>query len=167
MCTGGEIAIIAVVVASSAASAGMQMSQAADQADYQEALAAREAQIAMNNAEEQARRSREEYAKIKGQQRAAFAKGGVTFQGTPAEMLARTAEDEELDSLTILHAGKMGYESAVISGRSARFEANQRMTATGVQFGTSLLTKGAGLYGMSTGAFGSTPGSGDVGTVVS
>ena len=144
MCTGGEIAIIAVVVASSAASAGMQVSQAADQADYQEALAAREAQIAMNNAEEQSRRSREEYAK----------------------MLARTAEDEELDSLTILHAGKMGYESAVISGRSARFEANQRMTAIGVSTGTSLLTKGAGLYGMSTGAFGSTPGSGNVEAVI-
>ena len=138
MCTGMEMALLGM----SAVGTMKAASAASDAAERQAQMQERQAIIDQQNAEEDARRTREKFAKLKGQQRAGFAKGGVTFEGTPAAMLAATAEDEELEALTIWHGGKMSAESRSISAASARAEGRAASTGTLISGGTSLLTAG-------------------------
>jgi len=138
MCTGFEMALLGM----SAVGTLQSISAARDAAERDAQIQERQAIIDQQRAEEDARRSRERFAKLKGEQRAKFAKGGVTFEGTPAAMLAATAEDEELEALSILHSGRSSAESRRISAASARAEGKAAATTALISGGTSLLTSG-------------------------
>lgn len=81
---------------------------AAEQAAAAEFQGEQEYQVALENAEKRRRTAKALIAK----QRVLFAKAGVQSQGTPEEVLAQTAAEEELNALSILSSGQMSAEVA-------------------------------------------------------
>lgn len=79
----------------------------------------RQAALAEQQAAENAKRERERGRLLAGKQRVAFAKGGVVAEGTPTEVLSRTAEDTELNALDYIHRGDTQAASYRAQARSA------------------------------------------------
>ena len=132
MCTGVEIAILGTMAAGTAVSAAgaIQSSQAQAAAfEYQGEIARRQAEYAEA-------RYRERSQRLLSSQRTAIAKSGVTIEGTPLEVMTKTAEDAELDALAIRYGG-------ITAQQAARFEAGSARTAGRYRAVSNLLT-GAG-----------------------
>ena len=114
---GGNFALgTALSTAGTIFSAVSAISSANQQAAYNE----RQAQIERQTATENARRSRAQFEELKGTQESKFLKGGVTLEGTPEEVLKKTAEDSELEARTILHGGNLQAESYNIQAKNIR-----------------------------------------------
>lgn len=80
----------------------------------------RQATIERQTSTENARRSRAQYEALKQDQEAAFLKGNVTLEGTPADVLMKTAADAELEALSILHGGELQAQSHEIQAKNIK-----------------------------------------------
>ena len=91
----------------------IQQGKAAEaQGDFQNKIAARNAEQAQREAEgkrqaaaEAAIQKERQGRALRGSQRAKFAKSGVELRGSPLSVLVETAQDIEADRLTILREG--------------------------------------------------------------
>ena len=110
-------------------------------AKTQAAALERQAKMEQMQAEEDARRARAEGEKLKGKQMASFMKGGVTIEGTPEEVLTETAEDIELDALSIIHGGQSRAESHRFSAASKRAEGKSALISSSLTAGGMGLKK--------------------------
>ena len=120
-----------LTIAMAAFSAVGSIAQANQQAKMEE----RQARIEEQAAAENARRTREEFKRLSGEQTAGFLKGGEAIEGTPAEVLARTAEDAELEALSIIHGGQLQAESHRIQAKNIK--STGRMNAIGSLIGAA------------------------------
>lgn len=123
LCTGAELAplIVPLLIAGGtvATVSAIQQGRAAEaQGRFQEKIAARNAEQALREAEgkrqaaaEAAIQKEREGRKLKGRQRALFAKSGVELRGSPLSVLVETAQDIEADRLTILREGAIAEAS--------------------------------------------------------
>lgn len=96
-------------------------------------------------------RLRRQQAAFMGRQRAAAGgSGAVASSGSPLNLLAQTAEDAEMDALTLRNNA---YRSAWgLNNQAAltKFEGRQARRAGIMNAGSSLLTSGAQAFGMFT-----------------
>ena len=118
--TGAEILLIAAIAGGTIATvATVQQGRAAEaQGKFQEQIAIRNAQQAQREAEgrrqaaaELAIQKEREGRRLRGRQRALFAKSGVELRGSPLSVLVETAQDIEADRLTILREGALSASS--------------------------------------------------------
>lgn len=132
MCTGVEIAILGTMAAGTAVSAAGAIKSSEDQA----AALEQQGEIARRQAQFAEARHRERSKSLLSRQRTAIAKAGVAIEGTPLEVMTKTAEDAELDALAIRYGGQTAQHAA-------RIEARQVRTAGRYRAASNLLT-GAG-----------------------
>lgn len=125
----------------------------ASTARYNAELARQNAVLARQKASEDERRFRVSSAKQLGRMRTGYAKGGVTIEGTPSDILEESAYIAELDALSIRHGGQreaMGYQSeATLYGNEASLMKRQGRTQRKQSYygaASSLLKGGADLY---------------------
>ncbi len=90
---------------------GLSVKAQRDEASDRAKIADENAQIAEDAALKNANLQRRESEKFKARQRVAFLSSGVTFAGTPAQVLADTARDEELNALAILQSGQLNADA--------------------------------------------------------
>lgn len=131
-----------------------QMQQASSQAATARANAdimERNAQLARQQAAEEARRIREAGARVGGQQRTAFGAAGVAVEGTPLDVLGDTQQTVELDALTALYGGRVEASNLEYQAQVNRQQASYLRRSGVIGAGTSLLF-GLGSAGVS--AFG-------------
>lgn len=121
--------------------------------EYNAQLAEREATEAQEAAAHEERLFRKGGERLKARQRVGYAKAGVTPEGSPLEVMERTATELEIDALMIRRGGQLGYQrytaeaglqrtagrSALLRGRAARRAS--RIGMAGTAFG------GAGQIG--------------------
>ena len=118
MCEPTTIGMLLVAAAGTKIEKDAIDAAADDQAAASERLARNAERVAAENARIQRQKSRTLLAR----QRAAFAKGGVRTSGTPEQVLAQTAFDEELTALSILTTGRMDTDAAMRSSAARRKE---------------------------------------------
>jgi len=118
-------------------------SQAALQ-EYNAKLAEREAVETQEAAAYEESKHRKGGERLKASQRVAYAKAGVTPEGSPLEKMEQTASELEMDALMIRRGGELGYQrytaeaglqrmagrSALLRGRAARRASRIGMAGT-------------------------------------
>lgn len=136
------LADAAAVVGAVTSAAGAMQQGAAQQnmANYNAAVAEREAESARRAAafEESAQRDRAE--KVKSTQRALFAKSGVTPEGSPLLVEADTAQQAEQDALAIRYSGSVAEARAKSQAALDRMQGKVAKQAGYFKAGSSLLT---------------------------
>lgn len=155
---GIETAIILATAAAATAGgvSAYQQGQAADaQAKSQQAWAEYNAQIEENNAKTaeatsryEQRQKRKEDAMLRGSQRVAYAKSGLSLsEGTPLEVMENTAAEQELDILMLKRNADIqaaGHRSAAggyrMQGDMARRQGKAAKTASYWNMGSSILS---------------------------
>jgi hypothetical protein len=167
--------------AAAAAAAGQRQAWAAQQQAYndQAEAARRNQQTAEENARatEQAgawevEKARIKALRLKGSQEAGYGKAGVLLEGSPLEVMAETAELEELDILATTYNYDVQARRYRSQGDMYDFEAQRQVRMGSLPFnepaipnygaqgylkaGTSLLTTGSGLVKTYGGYWGST-----------
>lgn len=108
--TGLEIAAAALTVAGGAISAGGAMQQAQAQKNasrYEQQVALRDAKIARDEAAAEQEDKRSENRRQLSAIRAAYASNGLEMSGSPLDVLADTAIEQELDVARIGYRGEM------------------------------------------------------------
>lgn len=80
---------------------------ASDAANYNAAVASRNAVVAQQQAAADAERQRRENVLRQGQIRAGYGASGVTLEGSPLDVLENSAAMGELDRQTILYKGRL------------------------------------------------------------
>lgn len=120
---------------------------------YNAQLAEREAREAQEAAAYEETRFRKGGERLKATQRTRYAKAGVTFEGTPSDVMEETASELERDALMIRRGGQVGAQrltaeaalqrfagkSALLRGTAARRASRWRMAATALSGGSQLL----------------------------
>lgn len=163
--------MLAAIIALGATGLGMQLAgqyragqaaeaQAESEAamrEYNARLAEREAAEAQEAAAFEERKLRKGGERLKATQRARIAKAGVTFEGSPLDVMAETARELEMDALLIRRGGQLGAQrftaeaalsrlagkSALLRGRAQRRAAQFGMAATAIGGTAGIL----GTYG--------------------
>lgn len=125
MCTGLEIALLA--------GTGLQAASQIQAGRTQSKLLEREAEIGRRSAAFEESRLREEAESLRGRQRTAAAKSGVTQTGSILEVMRDSAEEAELEALNIRFGSEAGAQSRL-------FEARQVSKAAPIQAAGTLLT---------------------------
>jgi len=116
--------------------------------DYNAQLAEQNAVLAESQDVEEERRFRVSTTKQLGSMRAAYAKSGVTLEGSPMAVLADSAYTAELDALTIREGGqarKAAYES---EAQLTRLQGEQQQTASYYSAASELLGGATDYYRM-------------------
>lgn len=167
--------MVAAAIALGATGLGLQMkgqyeagkaaqAQAESQAalrEYNAQLAEREAVEAQEAAAYEEQKFRKGGERLKARQRARYAKAGVTFEGTPLDVMEQTASELEMDALMIRRGGQVGARrltaeaqlqrfagrSALLRGRAARRASQLGMLTTGLTGGAQLGYMGSQLGG--------------------
>jgi len=152
---GTWAAISAVTsMAGTAFSTYSQMQQAREQskwAEYNAAVAERDAETARMNAEYEAGIKRKETEKLLGRQRALYGKAGVTLEGSPLLLMAETAAEGEMDALMIERGGKLQAQRYRSEATLSRMKGSAAQRAGYWGAGSTLLTgasQTAYKYGM-------------------
>lgn len=125
MCTGFEIALLGGI--------GLTASSQIQSGRTQSKLLEREAELGRRSADFEESRLREEAERVKGRQRTAIAKSGVTQTGSVLDVMRASAEEAELEALNIRFGAEAGAQSRL-------FEARQIGSAAPVQAAGTLLT---------------------------
>jgi hypothetical protein len=116
------VAALPWVAAAFTAVSSIQQGQAAKKAgDYNAAVATRNAGIAREQAAADAEALQRHVNKVMGASRATIAASGVTFEGSPLDVLAASAGAGEMDRQALLYKGElraMGYESDAVLEKS-------------------------------------------------
>ena len=120
--------------------------------EYNAQIAEREAREAQEAAAYEEQKFRKGGERLKARQRALYAKAGVTFEGSPLDVMEQTAVELETDALMIRRGGQLGARrltaeaqlqryagrSALLRGRAARRAGRWGMAATGLGGGAQL-----------------------------
>lgn len=158
-----------LIIASSAISAFGALKQGQEEskaAAFQAAQAERNRQIALADAAEAERQAalaeadkRKEAARLEARQRALFAKGGVTFEGTPLLTLAEQAAENEIEALRIRRTGQVQAsrfrseaENLGLQARQFRSASSSARTSGFFGAGTSLLSGATNVVLLESGA---------------
>ena len=114
--------------------------------NYNAAVAERDTMAARDTADIEASRKRRETQKLLGKQRALYGKAGVTFEGSPLELMEETAAEGELDAMMIQWEGGQRSQKYVDEATLSRMKGKSAKTASYYGAGSSLLTGGAQTY---------------------
>lgn len=135
------------------AAAGVSAVGAIQSGEAQKKAGAYNAQVAENNAAQAQQaaafneaQQRTRSARVLGAERAAQGASGVTVEGSPLEVLAQTAQESELDALSIRYGGDVAAARARSEATLARFQGGQAVTSSYFSAGASLLG-GASKFG--------------------
>ena len=109
-------------------------------ADYNARLAEQQAAAERSKAKLEEARHRRKVEKLKGTQRAMFAKAGVTMEGSPLLVMEETAAEGELDAMLIRAGGEARAAELYGEASLSRMRGRQRRTAGVMGAGTTLLT---------------------------
>lgn len=137
------MAVSTGVSAYSSFSAGRAQSKAAKQQAEIEFQRAEEEKL-LTEIEEM--RLRKDARRFIGRQKALYGTAGVTFEGSPTEVMAETAYEAEWDVQILRHGGEVRasiYEQRAAAQRGA---AKEIKAAGLLKAGTSLLTGGVSIY---------------------
>lgn len=108
--------------------------------------------------------------RLKARQRTLYAKAGVTFEGTPSDVMEQTAYELKKDAFNIRRGGQLGARrltaeaqlqrfagrSALLRGRAARRASRLKMLTTGLMGGAQLGFMGSQMGGGGGGGGGAT-----------
>lgn len=132
-----------------AAIGALQQGQAAKAAgDYNARINEQNAQIARQNAADQARQvERENYLRLGAIKAAAGASGGDTGQGSVLDVLADTAAQGELEKQQTIYRGELAARGYTNTATLDRFSGEASSTASYWKAGGELLSGGAKAYG--------------------
>ena len=114
----------AIVIERNAKLAALTAGYNATLADTDAWIAEQDAQSARSTAAYNADRIRAHVARLSGTQRAAFAKSGVTLDGSAADVMYDTAMQGELEALVEKHAGALESRKLRLAGMSHKHRAN-------------------------------------------
>ena len=144
MAIGAIIAIISALV--SAGTAIYSAQQEKKTREYRAQLAEEAGEEVRAGTELEVARHREEVKKLKGRQRAAYAKAGVRMEGSPLEVLADTQAQADLDQLIIEHGGFVSQRAQKRTAMWERQAGSAAQRAGYIGAGTSLLAGGYSAY---------------------
>lgn len=135
------IAPILTVVGTAVSAYGQyqQMSAQEDMAKYNAEVAKTQAEQKRRETSEKVRRQRVENDRFKNQQRAAFAKSGITSTGTPLAVMSQTAADLELAALDTAYAGESQAQALMQQSAVNRMQADAFGRAKPLAVGTTIL----------------------------
>jgi hypothetical protein len=117
-----------------------QGSQQKRWAEYNAAVAERDAEVAKQNAEYEAGLKRKETERLLGRQRALYGKAGVVLEGSPLLLMAETAAEGELDALMIERGGRLQSERYRTEATISNLKGKAAQRAGYYGAGTTLLT---------------------------
>lgn len=145
MCTGFEIAVLGLgtVAALGSVAQGQQQKKLMD---YNARVAENEGIAARQAAEYEETRQRRESERFKSTMRARIAGSGVVAEGSPLLALAETAEQSELDALTIRRSGTAAAARANAQAAADRYTGRMYQTAGYFGAGTALLKGATQIY---------------------
>lgn len=129
-----------IAMAASAVGSMQQGQSQASAANYNAAVAERDAQAAIDKAAYDEEIHREEVKSLLSKQRAAIGASGVDFKGSPLLVLLDTVEKGELDALAIRYGGQIEAERHMSSAAISRAQGSQAKTSSLLGAGTSLLS---------------------------
>lgn len=140
----------ALLIGTAVAGAGMTAagqyrqarSQEAEQA-YNRQLALREGRMAEEESRYAVRQQRRLGERLKGRQRALYAKSGVTSEGSPLEVMQETAADLEMDALLTIRQGYLAKQRYGAEADIYKMRGKSIRRALPWQMGSTLLTSGA------------------------
>lgn len=107
---------------------GLQVEGQKRESEARMRAAREQAKIALFNAKIGERRFRMQTDALLSEQVVGFAKGGVTFEGSPVAVMEQTAAQAEMEALLIRYGGQVE-ASALISGAGYAGQAGQINTA--------------------------------------
>lgn len=151
----GAVALAAVGAGVAAYSAVQQGDAAADAANHNSQLAAQQALIAQQQAEQDAQTQQRQARQRIGAASAAYGASGVSGDGSPLDVLSTSASQAELDRQNILYKGKLkslGYQDQSQLDTAA---AGQAQAGGALKAGSAVLTgasNAAGKLGSGGGA---------------
>lgn len=122
----------------------MQGQSTGAQLDFNARQTLIDGQIAVQNAQDQAKQLRNQGRMLTGQQRTKYAISGVRMSGTPLEVMAKSIENVELDAINIKQQGIFAQQQAKIQSEFMKDQASQARTAGTIGAIGSLLGGGAG-----------------------
>jgi hypothetical protein len=147
--TGLEPLVIPALIGSAAAGsvAAIQSGRAASKsaranAEFNAAVARDEAARKAEAGRIEAERARRDAARLRATQEVGFAKAGVTTEGTPIDVMIRSAADEELNALQLQHGYNIGQARSLSEAGLQDFRKGQAKgfeRAGYLSAGTSLL----------------------------
>lgn len=109
--------------------------------EYNAGVMVNEATMARQNAALEAEQQRKAGARLKGEQRAAFARAGVDISsGSPLDVLAETASETELAISTIKWAGEQQAKRAISAAEAERMKGKAAERASYWGAGSTFLT---------------------------
>jgi len=141
----GTAAAVAGGVASAAGSLSAGQSQS-NMAKYNAAVSEREAAQAREAAKFEEARNRKASESLLSSQRAAFAKGGVTSEGSPLLVQAETAEEAEIDALALRYSGSVAEARAKSQAALDRMQGRAAKTTGYIGAGSSLLSGASSAF---------------------
>lgn len=116
-------------------------------ADFNADLAVRDAAQKLDVASAEESRHRKAGAAFKAEQRAGYAKAGVTLEGTPMDFLEETAIRLEGDALNIRQAGYVGYQDSMMEAQLQRWAGRTALARGRNQRRASYISAGGNAYG--------------------
>jgi hypothetical protein len=125
MCTGAELALFG--------GTALQALGGISAAKSQSAALERDAELRQREGAFETSRLREQGEALRGRQRVAAAKSGVSRTGSVLEVMRKSAEEEELEAINIQFGAEAGAQSKL-------FEAKQIKKAAPVKAAGTLLT---------------------------
>jgi predicted nucleotide-binding protein (sugar kinase/HSP70/actin superfamily) len=123
---------------------GQQQAQAAS---YNAAVARQKAQAARQAGELEAERIRKQKERLTGRQKALYAKSGVTFSGSPMEVMIDSATNAEMDALITEYNYSVEASQAESQASMSRYRAGVYQRTGYMRAGQTLLT-GASQSGL-------------------
>lgn len=116
--------------------------------DYNAQLAEQNEVLARKQAAEEERRFRISMAKQLGSLRSAYARAGVTMEGSPMDVLAESAYTAELDALTIREGGRAQASTLRSEANLERLSGRAQQTGSYYSAASELLGGAANYYQM-------------------
>lgn len=105
-------------------------------------------QIALQNAQDQAKQLRTQGRMLTGQQRTKYAISGVRMEGTPLDVMANSIANIEMDAINMKQQGIFAQQQAEIQSKFMRKQAKQAKQAGTIGLFSGLLSGGAGAAAM-------------------
>jgi len=144
---GATTALLAASTAMGVGGSLIQGQQQAQAAEYNAAVARQQAEAARVAGELEAERIRIAGEKLTGQQKAMYAKSGVTFAGSPMEVMIDSATQNEMDALMTEYNYAIQASQAESEAALAEWRAKTAVTSSYMRAGTTLL-QGASSSGL-------------------
>ena len=154
--TALSIAGMAMSAVGMMTSSYMQGQQQSAMYKYQAGVANNQAIAAQQQAQYEADRQSEKAKKLGASQEAQYASSGmVGTEGSPLAIMADTAGSAQLDNLSILHNGQLGYLRGTSSATGYNYMADSASSTGNLKAGTSLLSGATQIAAANPGWFSS------------